>query len=290
VILTGVEYDHADIYPDMQAVERAFGMLVERVPEDGRILVCADSEAAVRLAGAAGCPVETYSASGAPAQWAATRAPEGRRQRLEVRHLGRHVQGFDLALTGAHNAQNALGVCAVAHSLGIGAEAIAEGMRSFAGVRRRQEVRGVAAGVTVIDDFAHHPTAIRETLAGLRGVHGAGRLVAVFEPRSATSRRRVFQADLPEALSRADHVVLGALHAGGEGIPAAERLDPGRVVSELAGRGIEAHHMAEVEQIVEHLAGWCAPGDSVVVMSSGGFGGLIDRLLQALRRREADGT
>jgi len=287
VILTGVEYDHADIYPDMAAVERAFAMLVERVPGEGRIVVCADSEVAVRLAGAARCPVETYSASGNPADWTAEREPmDGGRQRLQIRHDGRHVLGCELPLTGGHNAANALGVSAAALGLGLGSEAVAEGLRTFAGVRRRQEVRGVAAGVTVIDDFAHHPTAIRETLAGLRGVHGPGRLVAVFEPRSATSRRAVFQDDLPEALSRADHVVLGALHAP-EGIPAAERLDPARVVAELDRRGIEALHLPEVGDIVEHLAAWCESGDAVVVMSSGGFGGLIDRLLAALRRREA---
>jgi UDP-N-acetylmuramate: L-alanyl-gamma-D-glutamyl-meso-diaminopimelate ligase len=286
VILTGVEFDHADIYPDIAAVEAAFAQLVALVPRAGRILVCADSEIAVRLCQRAACPVESYSASGATADWQATPvALEGGRQRLAVRRSDGMALDVELALTGAHNAANALAVVAMAARLGLDPQTIGGALGAFRGVRRRQEVRGVQAGVTVIDDFAHHPTAIALTLAGLRGVHGPGRLVAVFEPRSATSRRNVFQQAFVQALAAADHVVLAAPHAI-EGIPAEQRLDAPRVVRDLTAAGTEARYLEEVDQIVEHLAATCRPGDTVVVMSSGGFGGLIDRLLAALAERE----
>jgi UDP-N-acetylmuramate: L-alanyl-gamma-D-glutamyl-meso-diaminopimelate ligase len=285
VILTGVEFDHADIYPDMEAVERAFAMLVEQVPPRGRILVCADSAVAVRLCTGCAGVVETYSATpGVAADWQATAQPAGTSLELSITCRGEAVAGLErvaLPMTGAHNAANALAVAAAARRLGLDGAAVAAGLAGFAGVRRRQEVRGVARGVTVIDDFAHHPTAIAETLAGLRGAHGEGRLVAVFEPRSATSRRSVFQQRFVEALAVADRVVLAALHAP-EGIPREQRLDPGKVVADLERGGTAAALIAEVPQIVEHLLQTCREGDTVVVMSSGGFGGLIERLLAAL--------
>jgi UDP-N-acetylmuramate: L-alanyl-gamma-D-glutamyl-meso-diaminopimelate ligase len=281
VILTGVEFDHADIYPTMADVERAFALLVERVPPEGRILVCADSEPAVRLCRAAACPVETYSIRG-EATWRGTVADRGDgTQEMGVRRGTEKVGFFRAHLTGRHNMENALSLIGLARGLGLEVETIATGLESFAGVRRRQEVRGCGGGVTIIDDFAHHPTAIRETLEGLRGVHGSGRLVAVFEPRSATSRRRVFQQEFVTALSAADHVVLGALHRP-EGIAPEEQLDPERVVSDLRAAGVEAHRLECAEDIVRHLAACCRRGDTVVVMSSGSFGGLVERLLSAL--------
>jgi len=144
-------------------------------------------------------------------------------------------------------------------------------------------VRGRAAGVTVVDDFAHHPTAIRETIAALRDLYG-GRIIAVFEPRSATSRRAVFQREFAEALASADAVVVASLHAP-EGIPEEQRLDPRRVVADVAAAGRPAVFGEQVEAIVEHLVAGCRAGDTVLVMSSGGFGGLIDKLLAALERR-----
>ena len=282
VILTGVEFDHADIYPTMDHVERAFAMLVERVPADGRLLVCADSEVAVRLCREGQCPVETYSVRGADAAWQGEVSSAGAgSQRMRVSLGGEELGAVEVPMTGLHNMENALAVLAVGHHAGLDPEALAAGLGSFAGVRRRQDVRGRAAGVTVVDDFAHHPTAIAETLDGLRGVHGSGRLVAVFEPRSATSRRSVFQDRFAEALGRADHVVLAGLHAP-EGIPKDERLDLARVVADLRASGAGAEQLDDVEQMVRHLAAYCQDGDTVVVMSSGAFGGLIDRLLAAL--------
>ena len=283
VILTGVEFDHADIYADMAEVERAFAMLVALIPPDGRLLVCAESQAAVRLAGAAACPVETYSVRGhAGALWAGEASPAGPgSQRLEVRRGGARVLTAVVAMTGQHNMENALAVAAAGLGVGLSAEEVSAGLGAFSGVRRRQEVRGRARGVTVIDDFAHHPTAVLETLAGLRGVHGPGRLIAVLEPRSATSKRKVFQQAFARALSKADVAIIAPLHAP-EKVPEAERLDVDALVQALKAAGTEAHCIPDVARMVEHLAATCRDGDTVVVMSSGGFEGLPDRLVEAL--------
>ena len=283
VILTGVEFDHADIYANMDEVERAFAMLVGLMPAEGRLLVCAESEAAVRLAGEGECLVETYSVRGhAQAVWTgeATAAGAGR-QRLLVRRHGEEVLTAELAMTGQHNMENALAVAAACTGLGLSPGEITAALGAFSGVRRRQEVRGRARGVTVIDDFAHHPTAVRETLAGLRGVHGDGRLVAVLEPRSATSKRKVFQEAFARGLMEADEVIIAPLHLP-EKVPAAERLDVDAVVAALRDAGKEASCVPGVQQMIDHLAATCGEGDTVVVMSSGGFEGLPDRLVERL--------
>jgi len=283
VILTSVEFDHADIYPTMADVERAFAMLVERIPAEGRLVVCAEAEVALRLAREARCPVQSYSTRGA-ADWQAVLTPAGERQELCVRGPGlAGSERYEISLSGEHNAQNALAVIAVGRGLGLSAEVVGRALSSFRGVHRRQEVRGQAAGVTVIDDFAHHPTAIRETLRGLRRLH-PGRLWAVFEPRSATSRRNLLQHELALALAEADAVVIGPLHQP-EGIPLEERFDPELAATEVRAAGRQAQHLPSTEAALAHLVASCRPGDTVVVMSSGGFGGLIEKLLRALEER-----
>jgi len=283
VILTGVEFDHADIYSSMQEVERAFSMLVERISPVGLLLVCADSPAAVALSGAARCPVELYSVRGhADATWIGQATPAGSgRQRLAVRRGDVPSVELEVGMTGRHNMENVLAVTAAGLHLGLGPGQVAEAMGAFEGVKRRQEVVGVARGVTVIDDFAHHPTAVRETLAGLRGVHGQGRLVAVLEPRSATSKRNVFQDDFAVALAEADEAVVAALHMP-EKVPADERLDVDALVATLSAGGTAASCLPSVDRMVEHLSRTCGEGDTVVVMSSGGFEGLPRRLVEAL--------
>ncbi len=284
-ILTGVEFDHADIYPTLADVERAFALLVEAIPAEGSLVYYADSPIACRLAGQARCEALGYSLVRDDVAWCGRAVPDGAgRQRLQIRRAGRRFAEVSLPLVGKHNAENALAVAAVAAGLGLGPEPIGAGLASFAGVRRRQELRGRAGGVAVIDDFAHHPTAIRETVAALRGVHGPGRLLAAFEPRSATSRRRALQAELIEALASADEVVIGGLHDLSR-IPAEEQLEPERVIEGVRARGVPAHHLPEVDAIVAHLVSVARPGDTVLVMSSGGFGGLIPRLLEALEAR-----
>jgi UDP-N-acetylmuramate: L-alanyl-gamma-D-glutamyl-meso-diaminopimelate ligase len=297
VILTSVEYDHADIYPSMEAVEAAFAMLIGLVPASGRVVVCADSPRALAIARRAACPVETYSVGGV-ADWtaAARPAPGSGRQLLSVSREGAALDEIAVPLTGRHNLSNALAVLACVAGLGLDRARIARGLETFLGVERRQDLVGIAGGVAVVDDFAHHPTAIRETLLGLRGVYGPGRLVAVFEPRSATSKRRVFQEGFAEALAVADHAVVAPLHAA-EKVPERERLDARRVAERVRelGRtaffpeGVGAGEGEASARILEHLAGEVGPGDTVVVMSSGGFDGLPRRLALRLGGAAAPG-
>lgn len=290
VILTGVEFDHADIYADIDAVAAAFAQLIERIPEHGRLFVSTSSDLALQLSERAACPVERYAV--VPTSQAKPRADwigeysargSGDRTRLSISHRDTFVGHFELPMSGAHNAANALAAVAVGTSCGIDPSELATGLCEFAGVARRQQVRGVADGVTVIDDFAHHPTAVAATLEALRNVHGSGRLIAVLEPRSATSRRNVFQKQWPEALSQADTVLIAPLYQPHK-IAEDQRLDVDSVVSELLAMGKTAR-LLDVAGMVEYLSAESEHGDTVVVMSSGGFDGLIDKLLAALGGR-----
>jgi UDP-N-acetylmuramate: L-alanyl-gamma-D-glutamyl-meso-diaminopimelate ligase len=282
-ILTSVELDHVDIFDSLDAVKAAFRKFVALIPEDGLLVVCADDAGALECAGAAKCRVERYSLGETPAEWRARAVGTrpGGRTLFHVERHGAPYAEFETGLPGAHNLANTLGVIAAVAGLGLTAPEIAGGVRRFAGVRRRQEVRGVAQGVTVIDDFAHHPTAVRATLAALRGRHGGGRLFAVFEPRSATSRRAVFQRDYADAFAAVDEVIIGAVNAP-EKAPEGDRLDPERLAADLRGRGVAARFLGSVDAIADHIAQRAAPGDTVVVMSSGGFGGVHDRILDRL--------
>jgi UDP-N-acetylmuramate: L-alanyl-gamma-D-glutamyl-meso-diaminopimelate ligase len=283
VILTSVEFDHADIFADEAAVKAAFRQFVALIPVDGRLLVCAGSPGAMEVARVARCAVETYGRPGTKAEWtfevAARRS--GGRTTLAVAHGQTRLGEVETNLPGIYNHENLLGALAIAMGLGVGMTAIAGGVRRFLGIRRRQELRGVAAGVTVVDDFAHHPTAIRETLLGLRGQFGPGKLIAAFEPRSATSRRAIFQVGFAEALAVADEVVLAPLYAP-EKIPAEQRLDVDRLAADLRREDIPARVIATIEETVTHLAERAAPGDTIVIMSSGEYGGLHDKVLAFL--------
>ena len=187
-------------------------------------------------------------------------------------------------MTGLHNLRNILGVCAVAHHRGVAAQAIGDAMASFEGLKRRQEVRGVAAGVTVIDDFAHHPTAVRATLEATRDRYGARRLWAVFEPRTNTTRRSVFQDEYARSFDDADRIVIAAVDHP-ERAPQGSRFSVERLVADLQARGKNALYVPAVPDIVALLAREAAPDDVVLVMSNGAFGGLHDRLLAALAGR-----
>ena len=282
-LLTSVEFDHADIFRDEEAVHAAFRKFVALIPEDGLLVACAASPGAMEVARVARCQVVTYGRPGSGADWTfevVARAMGGRTT-LALARRGERVGVVDTNLPGIYNHENLIGVVAVASSLGIELPVIARGVRRFLGVRRRQEVRGVARGVTVVDDFAHHPTAIRETILALKGRFGPGKLIAAFEPRSATSRRNVFQNEFADALSVADEVVLAPLYAP-EKVPEGERLDVERVAADLRREDVPARVIATVKETVAHLAERASPGDTVLVMSSGDYGGLHDRLLQAL--------
>jgi UDP-N-acetylmuramate: L-alanyl-gamma-D-glutamyl-meso-diaminopimelate ligase len=282
-ILTSVELDHVDIFADLAAVEAAFARFIALLPEDGLLAVAASSATAVALARAGRAHVETYAAGdrGAAPTWhAEILAATAARTRFAVTRAGRPFATFEVGLAGAYNIENALAAVAMATHLGLSAEQIARGLQRFAGVKRRQEVRGVAAGVTVIDDYAHHPTAVRETLGALRR-RTSGRLIAIYEPRSATSRRATFQRPFVEAFAGADEVVVAPLFSP-ERIPPTERFDPARLAADLAAAGTPARLLPDVAAIVEHVAGAARSGDTVAVFSSGGFGGVHDRLLARL--------
>jgi UDP-N-acetylmuramate: L-alanyl-gamma-D-glutamyl-meso-diaminopimelate ligase len=282
-ILTSVEFDHADIFRDEEAVKSAFRKFVAIIPEDGQLFVCAASPGALEVARAARCSVTTYGRPGSGADWifeVASRSPGGR-STLDVARRGDRVLTLETSLPGIYNKENLVGVVALAAGLGLDLETIGRAARRFQGVRRRQEVRGVAAGVTVIDDFAHHPTAIRETVLALKGRYGPGKLIAAFEPRSATSRRNVFQDAFADALSVADEVVLAPLYAP-EKVPEGERLDVERLAADLRREDIPARLIASVDETAAHLAERAAPGDTVLIMSSGDYGNLHDKVLRRL--------
>lgn len=286
VLLTGVEFDHADIFDDLEAVRSTFAKFLGLVPDHGRIVVWSGSEDACRLAGEAHATVEAYALGTDPeTDWPTWHGRIVNRDlhgvELEV-HRGKERFGrFWTTLTGEHNLRNLLGCIAVAGGLGVQAELLERGAQTFQGILRRQQVRGVAMGVTVIDDFAHHPTAVRETLRGLRTMYTQGRLFAAFEPRSATSRRAVFQREYAEAFTEADEVLIGKPYDQTR-IPEEERLDIDQLVTDIRARGVITCQITEVEEMVRYLANRVRPGDCVVVMSSGAFGNLHRRLLECI--------
>jgi UDP-N-acetylmuramate: L-alanyl-gamma-D-glutamyl-meso-diaminopimelate ligase len=279
-VVNTVEFDHADIYADFEAVELAFKRLVNLVPRRGLLLVGADSAGAAGLVPGARSRVATFG-TGEGLDWQAHDIhPDGEFTRFHVRHQGSPFGRFDLPLVGTHNVRNALAAIAVAHEVGIDEPHIADGLRRFLGVKRRLEVVGTADRVTVYDDFAHHPTAVAETLAGLRASNPAARIWAVFEPRSASSCRRVFQEDFANAFAGADEVLLAPVFRSS--LPDTERLSIPHLVQDLAGRGRRARASASVEDIISTIVEEHRAGDLVVIMSNGGFGGIHARLLEAL--------
>ncbi|HEX7599929.1 MAG TPA: GNAT family N-acetyltransferase [Polyangia bacterium] len=283
VILTSVEFDHADIFADEEAVRNAFREFIALIPPDGHLVVCAASPGAMEVAKVARCAVTTYARPGSEADWTfeVTGRKLGGRSLVRLARAGKAMATLDVGLAGIFNLENLTGVIAAASCLGLDVPAIGRAIRQFLGVKRRQEVVGVAAGVTVVDDFAHHPTAIRETLGALKGRHGPGKMIVAFEPRSATSRRSVFQHDFVDALALADEVVLAPVYAPHK-VAAEERLDVERLAADLRSREIPARLIADVPATVDHLVGRAAPGDTVVIMSSGDYGGLHDKLLLRL--------
>jgi UDP-N-acetylmuramate: L-alanyl-gamma-D-glutamyl-meso-diaminopimelate ligase len=289
LVLTSVEFDHADIYRDLGHVKEAFRALVARLPADGAIVAAVDQEGVRDVLREAPCRVVGYGLAegGGPALWRAggIRADPGGTC-FDVLREGAPVARARLPLFGPANLENALGALSAAVELGVPVERAAAALAGFRGVKRRQEVRGEAGGVTVVDDFAHHPTAVRASIEALRARFPGRRLVAVFEPRTNTSRRAVFQRDYALAFDGADEAVIaevpeGAIYsATGE---VGERLSPERLVAELRARGVDARSPGGVPEIVEHLRSSCRPGDVVLVMSNGEFGGIWERLLSALR-------
>jgi UDP-N-acetylmuramate: L-alanyl-gamma-D-glutamyl-meso-diaminopimelate ligase len=284
-VVNNIEFDHADIYPDLAAVELAFKRLAILVPRTGLLLVGADCPRSARLAEGAHCPVATFGLS-PDATWQATDigvTPTG--SFFKVRHEGALVDSFEVKLLGAHNVRNALAAVAVATTLGISPRTIADGLEDFRGIKRRLELRGSSNGIRVYDDFAHHPTAVSETLAALRFANPESRLWAIFEPRSASSCLKVFQEDFARSFAGADEVVIAAVFR--DRVPEANRLSPEQLVTDLRARGQSARYVPSATAIVEQVAAEAKTGDLIVIMSNGGFDGIHEKLLAALRARES---
>ena len=279
-VVGNVEFDHADIYADYAAVELAFRRLVNLVPRSGLLLLGADDPGSASLSRFAVSPVETFGVT-EPADWHASNveARDGITS-FTVHQRGAWFGAFRSPLLGLHNVRNALAAIAVGAWAGLTPAVLAEGLALFQGIKRRLEIVGVARGVTVIDDFAHHPTAVRETLAALRSGYPARRIWAIFEPRSASSCRRVFQDAFAAAFGAADEVIVAAVYRSS--LPEAERLDAEGLVADLVTQGTRARYIPDVEVIVGAIATGAREGDVVMVMSNGGFGGIHGKLLAAL--------
>ena len=287
VILTSVEFDHADIYRDLDAVETAFKRLVNLVPRRGKLIAFDTGDSLEKSIARAFCPVERYG--GSPrADWRVTNLRlEPSRTAWSVVKEGESWADFEFPLGGEYNVWNATAAAALAFHYGISKEEIAAALKTFKSVKRRLEVRAEVNGVTIIDDFAHHPTAIAGTLTALRSRYPGARLWAILEPRSNTMRRNVLQNDLANSLALADEVVVASVFKS-ESIPDTERLDLAAVAAQIHRYGRRARIVPEADGIVELIAPELRFGDVVAILSNGGFGGIYDKLPQRLRSRSAD--
>ncbi len=282
-VVGNIEFDHADIYPNLDAIRLTFQRFVNLIPRRGLLLLGADNADALSLRARAHCRVETFGLS-AGADWQAHDVKVSETSTsFSVRRRGAPAGTFEIPMLGTYNVRNALAAIAVGAAVGLDTDTMAASLRRFKGIRRRLQHRGTARGVAVYDDFAHHPTAIAETLAGVRSAHPGRRLWAVFEPRSATSCRRIFQADFVKALSGADSVILPAVFRST--LPDEERLSPELIVGELQGSGVDARYIPKTDDIVTALARDTRDGDIVIVMSNGGFDDIHRKLLAALERQ-----
>jgi UDP-N-acetylmuramate: L-alanyl-gamma-D-glutamyl-meso-diaminopimelate ligase len=282
-VVNNIEFDHADIYPDLEAIRLAFRRFVNLVPRRGLLLLGRDNADALALRTHARSKVETFGLSDGSDWQAHDLQVTETSTKFGVRRAGTTIGTFEVPLLGAYNVRNALAALAVGAATGLSPDTMAAGLRAFKGVRRRLQHRGTAAGVAVYDDFAHHPTAIAETLQGVRSAYPKRQIWAIFEPRSATSCRRVFQSDFIKALAKADRVVLPAVFRST--LPEEERLSPEAIVRDLKESGVDARYIPEIPEIVRTVAKDAREGDLVIVMSNGGFDGIHEKLLSALESR-----
>jgi UDP-N-acetylmuramate: L-alanyl-gamma-D-glutamyl-meso-diaminopimelate ligase len=264
--LNNLEFDHADIFDDLKAIERQFHHLVRTVPGQGRLVVNGLEESLTRVL-AQGCWSEVRSFGATVSDFSA----EGEPSDFAVLHHGQKVAHVQWSLGGVHNQLNALAAIAAADHVGVSPDVAANALSSFQNVKRRMEVRGTVAGVTVYDDFAHHPTAIRTTLDGLRRQVGAQRILAIFEPRSNTMKLGTMKSQLPWSLAQAD---LSFCHSGG--------LDWDANAA-LAEMGTKAQVASNIDEVVTQVMAQVQPGDHLLCMSNGGFGGIHEKLLKALK-------
>ncbi|HEY5254597.1 MAG TPA: UDP-N-acetylmuramate:L-alanyl-gamma-D-glutamyl-meso-diaminopimelate ligase [Acidobacteriaceae bacterium] len=282
LILTHVEFDHADIYADLESVKTAFKRLVNLVPRRGRIVAFDGSANVTECVARAFCALERYGFEKDSAWRIADLSIEGNLSHWRIERNGTPWLQAEMPMIGEHNVLNATAAAALAAGQGVPAEDIRRALQTFRSVKRRLEVIAEVNGVTVIDDFAHHPTAIRETLRALRLRYPDSRLWAVIEPRSNTLRRNVFEQELTDSLSLADEVILAAVYQA-TNIPVDQILHPEHIVKALESRGRSARQLPDVNAIVAHLAANLKSGDVVAILSNGGFDGIYQKLPDALR-------
>lgn len=272
-IINNLEFDHADIFENLAAIQTSFRRLINLIPRNGLLLANGDDTNLAPLLNVPHCPVERFGLS--PTNNLRGEEVVIATDRSEFSVSGRR---FSVPMVGELNVRNALAVVACARHCGLSDTQIQSAFDEFTGIRRRQEIRGEANGITVIDDFGHHPTAIRETMRALRHRFAGRRLWAVFEPRSNTTRRKVFQNELASALAEADCIVVSQV-ARLDQLPAADRLDPAQLMRDIVNAGRPAAYLAEVDAIVTHIRTEARTGDVICVFSNGGFGGIHAKLL-----------
>jgi len=286
VILTSVEFDHADIYPDLEAVKTAFKRLVNLAPRKGKIIAYDADENVDECLARAFCPVEKYGMKEG-SFWRITNLTfEGERTRWTVLRDGKEPVDFEFGLAGEYNVLNATAAAAMASNYGIDPPVIAEALKSFKSVKRRLEIKARIDGITIIDDFAHHPTAIAATLTALRVRYPGARLWAIFEPRSNTLRRKVLEKELVRSLALADQVVITPIFKP-EAVPENERLTTASVVRGLQRLDKPARELADADAIVQAVAPEMESGDVVAILSNGGFGGIYEKLPRRLEELRA---
>jgi UDP-N-acetylmuramate: L-alanyl-gamma-D-glutamyl-meso-diaminopimelate ligase len=289
LILTSVEFDHADIYADLDQVKTAFKRLVNLVPSRGVILAWDGSPNLTECASRAFCPVQRYGFTHGSDWHIQNLRHEDGKSIWQLSRSGILWANLEMPVAGAHNVLNATAAAALAANYGVRVTAIQRALATFRSVKRRLEVRAEIDGITIIDDFAHHPTAIRETLKALRLAYPGRRLWAVLEPRSNTLRRNVFKQELAESLALADRLILAGVYQM-ERIPEPERLHPDEVVAAVNATGTPAALCPDVAAIVDLLASDTQPGDVIAILSNGGFGGIYDKLPARLTQRSQQET
>jgi UDP-N-acetylmuramate: L-alanyl-gamma-D-glutamyl-meso-diaminopimelate ligase len=285
VILNNIEYDHADIYPSLDAVMKSFRLLLNLIPSSGRLVAGWDSpvvrEIVTKPIAPQGvwCGVESFGIEHPDAKWTAREMdflPD--ETRFKVIREGREYGSFRTPLAGMFNVRNCLGAIAAAEVLGLERDAVADALATFKSVKRRMQVRGETGGITIIDDFAHHPTAIRETLRAVKQRYRDRRIVAIFEPRSWTTRKKIFQKDYPAAFAPADYIVIAPIFESFR-LAGDDQLSVNDVIADLSAQGKQAFSIEGADAIVAHVAPELRAGDVVVVMSNGGFDGIHEKLL-----------
>ena len=277
-IINNLEFDHADIFDNLESVKTSFKHFIRLIPRNGLLLANGDDRNLTPLLNITHCPIKRFGLGESNAVQAFNIRYGPTATEFEIPSFKFHIN-----LVGEFNVRNALGVVACAKHYGLKNHQIQSAFDTFKGIRRRMEVRGIAGGVTVVDDFGHHPTAIRETLRALRIRYPQQQLWAIFEPRSNTTRRNVFQSELVEAFADADAVVVSQI-ARLELLPPEQRLDPARLMNDLKGTGKTAAYLPDVDAIVAHIAATTQGGEVVCVFSNGGFGGIHTKLLDRLSK------